>query len=347
MNKRNWLTGTTTAILLLILFLPALASAETLTITKTGSGVVYGTYWCSIPGTTVLGITWTGNTGTSTLQAGCTVVLTALPDTDYYFGGWGGDCHGTGECRLTMAANKTVTATFTANQFVTRLLTVTKKGVDENGVANDLYAKGSITGDYVAPLVSDKIVFYWGDANSGNVGTAVFDNTGAIAYVYATPNTGYLFDGWSGECSGTGACTLQMTGDRSITATFKKATNVKTILTVTKSGKGRVTGTYVKPTLTGTISGSVIFSWSGDTGTATFDDPNTIVTLTAIPNTGNTFSGWGGGDCSGTGDCVIQMTVEKTVGMLNQQSLVPRQVLSCLPGVVITEQWGLTVQVQL
>ncbi|MBV6342050.1 InlB B-repeat-containing protein [Candidatus Magnetobacterium casense] len=307
MNKKNWLMTTVTAILLLVVFSPVMASAETLTITKTGNGAVTG-----VIATTPITITWTGGNGTSTLATGSVVTLSALPDTDYYFGGWGGDCHGTGECRLTMTANKTVTATFIANQFVTRLLTVTKKGVDENGVANDAYAKGSIEGTYETPTAGGAIVFYWG-AGAGNVGTAVFDNTGAIATIVATPNTGYLFDGWSGECSGTGNCILQMTGDRSVEATFKKATNVKTILTVTKSGKGIVTGTYVKPTQTGTASGSVIFSWSGDIGTATFDDPNTIVTLLANPNTGNTFDGWGGDDCSGTGSCVVQMTAAKTV----------------------------------
>ena len=42
-------------------------------------------------------------------------------------------------------------------------------------------------------------------------------------------------------------------------------------------------------------------------------DSDTSVTLTASPETGSTFEGWSGGDCSGTGICVVTMDASKTV----------------------------------
>ncbi|HET9439486.1 MAG TPA: hypothetical protein VFO52_04920 [Longimicrobiales bacterium] len=36
----------------------------------------------------------------------------------------------------------------------------------------------------------------------------------------ATPATGSVFAGWSGACTGTGACVLAMSGSRNVTATF-------------------------------------------------------------------------------------------------------------------------------
>jgi hypothetical protein len=40
--------------------------------------------------------------------------------------------------------------------------------------------------------------------------------------------------------------------------------------------------------------------------------PNTVVTLSAVP-AGGTFTGWGGGSCTGTGACQVTMTGNKTV----------------------------------
>lgn len=44
---------------------------------------------------------------------GQTVILTAVPATNYEFTGWSGDCSGSGNCTLTMDTAKSVTANFT------------------------------------------------------------------------------------------------------------------------------------------------------------------------------------------------------------------------------------------
>jgi uncharacterized repeat protein (TIGR02543 family) len=49
----------------------------------------------------------------SSIQAGSSGVLTAVPATGYIFSGWSGACSGMGTCQVTMDGDKTVTATFT------------------------------------------------------------------------------------------------------------------------------------------------------------------------------------------------------------------------------------------
>jgi phosphodiesterase/alkaline phosphatase D-like protein len=47
---------------------------------------------------------------------------------------------------------------------------------------------------------------------------------GAVVDVTATPNAGYMFDHWSGACTGSGTCQVTMNADKSVTAHFVAAT---------------------------------------------------------------------------------------------------------------------------
>ncbi len=99
----------------------------------------------------------------------------------------------------------------------------------------------------------------------------------------AAPTGGSTFAGWSGDCSGTGTCTLTMDGDRSVTATFNPPPTLFP-LNVTLAGTG-----------SGTVSGSGIAC----PGTCSQTYPaGTSVSLNAAPGA-STFGGWGG-DCTGT-----------------------------------------------
>lgn len=73
-------------------------------VTLSGAGTVNTT-----PGTD---LACTGGCAQS-YDIGTVLSLTATPDTNYLFAGWGGDCSGTEPCVLTMDASKSVTATFT------------------------------------------------------------------------------------------------------------------------------------------------------------------------------------------------------------------------------------------
>ena len=55
--------------------------------------------------------------------------------------------------------------------------------------------------------------------NCGSTCTASYAS-GTTVTLTATPSSGSTFSGWSGACSGTGACTVSLTAARSVTATF-------------------------------------------------------------------------------------------------------------------------------
>ena len=190
---------------------------------------------------------------TGKYDQGTPVTVTATANTGYQFTGWSGACTGTGSCTVTMSSDKTVIANFALVQYT--LTTV----VSPSGA-------GAVT-----PASGSK-----------------FDHGTQVA-VTATANTGYQFTGWSGGgCSGTGACTLTMTGDTTVTATFALVQHTLT--------------PAVSPSGAGAITPSVPTKY----------DYNTQVSVTAAANPGYQFTGWSGA-CTGTGACNVTMTSDKTV----------------------------------
>ncbi|HUH06540.1 MAG TPA: S8 family serine peptidase [Egibacteraceae bacterium] len=128
---------------------------------------------------------------------------------------------------------------------------------------------------------------------------------GTSVRLSASPASGSTFTGWSGACSGTGACTVSMTAARSVTATFK--TN-KT-LTIDRYGDG---GGTVTSAPSGINCGSSC-SKSYAHGTS--------VTLTPAADGESEFTGWAGA-CSGTGGCTVSMTALREVAA-NFEAKVP------------------------
>jgi hypothetical protein len=117
-----------------------------------------------------------------------------------------------------------------------------------------------------------------------------------VVALTATPGTGFTFTGWSGACSGTGACNVTMNLLKSVTATF----------TINSYALGVAT--------TGTGSGSVTGTGINCPGDCNEDFTHgTMVTLTAAANAGSSFAGWSGGGCSGTGMCTVTMDAAKSV----------------------------------
>jgi uncharacterized repeat protein (TIGR02543 family) len=198
--------------------------------------------------TTSAGTGGTISPATGSYSVGTVVTVTATPNSGYTFAGWTGACTGTGACTVTMTADKSVGATFTASSGF--ILTTTAG-----------------TGGTISPAT--------GSYSSGTVVT-----------VTAAANSGYTFAGWTGACTGTGACTVTMTSDKSVGATFAVITHTLT----TSAGTG------------GTISPA--------TGSYAL---NTVVTVTATPSSGYAFSSWIGA-CTGTGTCIVTMDADKSVG---------------------------------
>ena len=141
--------------------------------------------------------------------------------------------------------------------------------------------------------------------NAINCGSTCMGTYGSGAQVTLDAQAGLNseFTGWSGgACSGTGSCTVTISQDTTVTATF----------------------TYVAPppsltvVLTGT-AGSVSSSPAGIScpGTCGADfTSGAAVTLTATPASGGTFAGWSGSSCTVliTGACsVTSMAIPQSV----------------------------------
>jgi hypothetical protein len=125
---------------------------------------------------------------------GTVVTLTATPDTGSTFVGWSGACtNSSGDCVVTMTAARSVIATFSLNQYP---LSVSLAG-DGNGVVSSTPAGIECGTDCT---------------HSYGYGTMVS--------LTAAADSGFIFSGWGGACTGSGDCEVTMTEALSVTATF-------------------------------------------------------------------------------------------------------------------------------
>src|SRR5207249_4574113 len=130
----------------------------------------------------------------ASFTSGTAVTLTAAPAAGSAFTGWtGGGCTGTGICTVTLSAATSVTATFALQPFA---LTVTKSGA----------GSGTVTSTPTG-------------ISCGATCSASFTSGTAISLT-AAPAAGSTFTGWSGSCTGIGACNVTMSAARAVTATF-------------------------------------------------------------------------------------------------------------------------------
>ncbi|MFN7950226.1 MAG: SUMF1/EgtB/PvdO family nonheme iron enzyme [bacterium] len=213
-----------------------------------------------------------GGTCVASFPQGQVVTLTPTPNSDSKFAGWSGACSGSGTCQVTMSAARSVTATFT-------LLPTYKLTVNRSGTGT-----GTVT-----------------SSPSGiDCGSTCFSNfpQGQVVTLTPTPNADSKFAGWSGACSGSGACQVTMSAAKSVTATFTLLPTYK--LTVNRSGTG-----------TGTVTSSPVGIDCGSTCFSNFPQGQ-VVTLTPTPDPDSKFAGWGG-VCSGSGACQVTMSAAKSV----------------------------------
>ncbi|MEA2469788.1 MAG: hypothetical protein QOE38_787 [Thermoleophilaceae bacterium] len=143
-----------------------------------------------------------GATCAHTYDDATPVTLTATPASPSTFTGWtGAGCSGTGTCQVTMSQARSITAGFAAPAPpppATFSLSVSKAGA----------GGGSVTS---SPAGID----------CGATCSASYDDQTSVTLT-AAPDSGSQFDGWSGDCTGTGGCTVTMSAARSVTATFSK-----------------------------------------------------------------------------------------------------------------------------
>jgi uncharacterized repeat protein (TIGR02543 family) len=128
------------------------------------------------------------NPSGGTYSEGTVVTLTAVPDAGWQFSGWSGDLSGsTNPTTITMNSNKSVTATFTEVILPQYDLTV------------NIVGQGTV---------------------SLNPPGGTYDE-GTVVTLTANPDSGWQFDSWSGDLSGsTNPTTITMNSNKTVTATF-------------------------------------------------------------------------------------------------------------------------------
>ena len=152
---------------------------------------------------------------------------------------------------------------------------------------------------------SDKLV------SCGNK-CAIAYNIGSVVTLTAKASSGNTFVGWTGACTGTGStCVVTVTGRMDVGATFAATPKgggggggggSSFSLSVSRSNPG---------TVTATPNGDRVLE-CGSACSAKFA-AGTVVTLTATPPAGKTFTGWGGA-CSGTSaTCTLTMSKDTSV----------------------------------
>ncbi len=129
--------------------------------------------------------------------------------------------------------------------------------------------------------------------------------SGSVVTLSATTASGSVFNGWSvngdvSVCGTNPSCTLTVTGDTNVTATFGLAPPTFNLTTVrVGTGSGTVTSGDGKITC-------------GATCSASYAD-NSTVTLSATAAPNSVFKGWSGGGCSGTGTCTLTIHADTNV----------------------------------
>jgi uncharacterized repeat protein (TIGR02543 family) len=299
------------------------SGSENTTITMTGNKTVTATFTQDTYYLTMVTVgQGTVNPGNNSYPSGTNVDIEAINEVGWAFEGWSGATEGSTNTTITMNANKTITATFTQNNYTLTMITIGNGNVTPGNQTSYHY------GDNVsiAAISANSYVFSgWSGSTSGNTNktititgnmtiTATFafnshtitvtqGSQGTISPSTATvtdggsqtftitPDTGYHIVDVTVDSSSVGAVSsYQFTNvheDHTITATF--APNEYT-LNITTNGNGSVTATPA---------------------TATYHYGDTVQ-LNAIPNNGWTFNGWSG-DASGITNITITIDGNKNI----------------------------------
>jgi hypothetical protein len=222
-----------------------------------------------------------GSNCSANFESGSAVILTAEPASGYEFNRWSGcTAFATNplQCQVDINKAQTVSATFTAAAPTTPVnyqLTVKKTG---NGTINS-------------------------DPNGINCGSNCSANfeSGKTITLTAAPAADSTFVSWSG-CTAVAAnplqCTVTMSKAQAVTATFAVIPTTGGNLTVKTVGNGNVTSDPL-----GINCGSLC--------AASFSDR--VVTLTALPASGETFVRWNGCIANATNPMQCRVTLTKNL----------------------------------
>ncbi|MDY6992898.1 MAG: Ig-like domain-containing protein, partial [Pseudomonadota bacterium] len=215
-----------------------------------------------------------GDQCNKTYSNGSEVELIAKPEPGFRFTGWRGDCQGTqNPITVTLNAAKQCTAEFEPIPPGNLALKITKAG------------RGLVTSEP-------------GDINCGPNCDEDYPE-GTTLTLKATPEPGFQFKGWQGDCQGSNASiSVTMDAAKNCQAVFEAETVLYPLNTVIKTGAG---------TITSEVDGLVC-----DNDCTREYANGTLVQLTATPEAGFKFTGWSGADCDGSQNpTTVTMTAAK------------------------------------
>jgi hypothetical protein len=220
-----------------------------------------------------------GSTCSAGFDQGSTVTLSSASGINSEAVQWSGcdTINGKNECEVKMSAARSVTATYKA-----------KAGVP-------VYAVSVVKAGTGAGTVTSSV----GPIDCGTTcSTEVVAKTTVTLVAVAAP--GSVFSHWSGgSCAKSEPCERTINSTRTVKAVFT-AVGVRT-LTIAMAGNGA-----------GTVKSSKAIGISCTASCSPQVSAGTKITLTAVPATGSTFSGWSGA-CSGIGPCKVQLSESQGV----------------------------------
>jgi uncharacterized repeat protein (TIGR02543 family) len=159
----------------------------------------------------------------------------------------------------------------------------------------------------INPPTNGKVTSSPSGINCGSGGSVCSADFLGSVTLTATPDAGYTFAGWGGDCSGCSTnttCTINMNANKTCSANFRASGGGSYTLSINPMPtNGKVTSNPA-----GINCGS-----GGSACSASFTSGSTV-TLTATPSIGYTFAGWTG-NCSVCGTrttCTINMNANKT-----------------------------------
>lgn len=214
----------------------------------------------------------------ASFASGSTVTLKVINISTAIFAGWGGEAGCTNNsrsCKVLMNAGRSLNATFNP------LLSVSLSG-NGGGIVSD--ASGTINCSITS------------SCKNGAIQTQAYSK-GTHVRLTAVADSSSTFTGWSGNCSGSGACSLVMDSSKVVIATFTSPGPFTITVSTGGTGLGFITSS----------PGGIDCGGTNTICSAGFAG-NAVVTLSATAFSSYTFAGWSNGGCSGTGTCVITST---------------------------------------
>ncbi|MFZ9888808.1 MAG: InlB B-repeat-containing protein, partial [Myxococcota bacterium] len=222
---------------------------------------------------------------------GTLVSVSVVPADGSVFAGYEGACVGTGACVVEMTAPRNLVASFV--------------------VAPSKNLQVTLVGEGTGTVLSTPAGIACGQNGASSSCSAGFTEGGQVV-LSAEPAASSVFSGWVGAgCTGsTAACTVTMTTDQAVSASFSlRSFDVD----VEKVGAG-----------SGTVTSDDGVIDCGQTCSAAYPF-GSVVTLSAVADANNssTFVGWEGA-CTGTGIC--EVTLDEATLVKANFGLLPRTI---------------------